>query len=330
MKSKHCVLRLTDYHPVSIGVLMRERRRYPPNQSDSPKRSGAHGSPTAPPPTTRLRRRLWRATKWAFATPLSLFGLVAGAVGIWGPLWPVDPEIRPRDPSSLVLPFVVQNKSGLIDMVEPTFRCGVDFVYAQDSLGQTVTFTGAAFVTGLGPTIKAGDSALYTCNASDLLQPRADGSLSLFGSSTKLAMYGSVYPILWKPPFRILKMCVWIGAEYRVWKWRSWPFTSKIFQWPATPTRLQWIEGPIAYSGREGDPFAELKKPTRAFGTRQILDQSGNLRSDAFQCSPTVRYPYSLTTGPGPAILVVEPVPWYRSLWQKIWQKIWQKVFDAK
>src|SRR6516165_2395575 len=29
--------------------------------------------------------------------------------------------------------------------------------------------------------------------------------------------------ILWKPPFHVLKMCVWIGGEYR-WAWRKWSF----------------------------------------------------------------------------------------------------------
>jgi hypothetical protein len=99
-----------------------------------------------------------------------------------------------------------------------------------------------------------------TCDASDLLEPRADGTLSLFGSSSRLGVYGSDQLILWKPPFHILKMCVWIGGEYR-WASRKWSFTSQIFQWPASLSSLQWIEGPVAYAGREADPFGGLKKP---------------------------------------------------------------------
>jgi hypothetical protein len=79
-------------------------------------------------------------------------------------------------------------------MNELVFRCGVDFVYAEDAVGQTVAITGAAFVTGVAPSISPNETAIYTCDASDLLEPRPDGTLSLFGSSTKLAVYGSDQP----------------------------------------------------------------------------------------------------------------------------------------
>ena len=117
-------------------------------------------------------------------------------------------------------------------------------------------------------------------------------------AATKLAVYGSHQPILWKPPFHVLKMCVWIGGEYR-WAWRKWSFTSQIFQWPASPSSLQWIEGPVAYAGREADPFAGLKKPSRQFGMRDITDAQGQLRPGAFQCNPTPQLPYALVVEPG-------------------------------
>jgi hypothetical protein len=257
-----------------------------------------------PQPQHSLGQAVWGWTKWTVATLIVIFGVIGGVVGIWGRFWPTDPDIHPRDSSSLVLPFTIRNVTGFVHINEPHLRCGVDFVYAEDSAGQTVVITDAAFVSGFGPSISPGDSIVYTCNASDLLQPRANGTLSLFGSSTKLAVYGSDQPIIWHPPFRILKMCVWIGGEYR-WAGRNWQFTSKIFQWPASPNSLQWIEGPIAYAGRDADPFSGLKKPTRAFGSRKITDDQGNLRPDAFQCSPAVRFPYALVTGPGSAMLVM-------------------------
>jgi hypothetical protein len=190
-------------------------------------------------------------------------------------------------------------------MNEPVFRCGVDFVYAEDAAGQTVVITGAAFVTGVAPSISPNETVNYTCDASDLLEPRADGTLSLFGSSSRLSVDGSDQPILWKPPFRILKMCVWIGGEYR-WASRKWSFTSQIFQWPASLSSLQWIEGPVAYAGREADPFGGLKKPIRQFGMRDITDAQGQLRQGAFQCRPKPQLPYALVVRPGePAILVM-------------------------
>jgi len=222
----------------------RKRRR----RSNTQGASAGQGSRIArlsTQPRRTLGLVIWGWTKWTVPAAIAVFGLVASFYGIrGGPPWPSDPEIHPRDPSSLVLPFKVRNTSGLVRMNELVFRCGVDFVYAEDAAGQTVAITGAAFVTGVAPSISPNETAIYTCDASDLLEPRPDGTLSLFGYSTKLAVYGSDQPILWKPPFHVLKMCVWIGGEYR-WAWRKWSLTSQIFQWPASPSSLQWIEGPV-------------------------------------------------------------------------------------
>ena len=222
-----------------------------------------------------LQKHWPRAIKWTIGAAITLFGLVAGVVGIWGPPWPVDPEIHPHDTvdgSSLVLPFIVKDRSALFDMPNVTFRCGIDLVYAEDSIGQKVIFRDEAFISGIYSVTAGGPPLNYPCNAEDLLQVRADGTLSMYGSSTidqsKLRFH---------PPWHVLKMCVWIGGEYKIMGRFPWRFTSILFQWPAAPNLPQWIEGPIAH------------EPERIPG----------LVPDALQCSETVRYPYTLTTGPG-------------------------------
>jgi hypothetical protein len=86
------------------------------------------------------------------------------------------------------------------------------------------------------------------------------------------------------------------------------------------PGLSQWVEDPVMFSGREQDPFAELKAPDRAFSiNRAIYDRYGRLSSDAMQCRTEVGGPVNaLTTGPGGAVLIFEQ-PWYKWFWTKVW-----------
>jgi hypothetical protein len=232
----------------------------------------------------------------------------------------LTPDIRPHDTvdgSSLVLPFTVKNKSGIFAMNATKFVCGVDLVYAIDSAGQVVVMRDEAFSSGIY-SIPANSSLTYPCNAAALLQVRSDGTLSAFGSSTKFVTQEGE-PIIWHPPFRILKMCIWIGGDFYLAGFVPRSFKSEIDQWPAAPTLHQWIEGPIAPPLPGQDAFANLPKPSRAFamGT-PLYDGRHQFRSSAFNCNQSLQYPYGLTTGEGQQIVVFEPMRWYQWVWHKL------------
>src|ERR1700737_4760374 len=75
----------------------------------------------------RFRHRWWfRATEWTFGIVVAAMGIVATIAGIWGPIWPTDPEIHPHDVvdgSSFILPFTVKNRSIIFDMPNVEFTC---------------------------------------------------------------------------------------------------------------------------------------------------------------------------------------------------------------
>jgi hypothetical protein len=223
-----------------------------------------------------LHRRGFQAIRWLTATTVALFAVIGGIVGIWGPPWPTDPEIHPHDTtdgSSLVLPFIVKNRSAFFDMLNVKFRCGIDLVYAEDSHGQRVGVRDTAFMSGVYSVPWGGSPINYPCDASDLLQVKEDGALTLRGSSTVMQ---SNKPQHYYPPWKILKMCVWVGGEYKVMGRIPWSFTSMIFQWPATPKLHQWIEGPIA------------REPPKE-------EQLPGFFPNALPCSEAVKFPYGLT-----------------------------------
>jgi hypothetical protein len=230
-----------------------------------------------------LISRLSSTITWIIGTPLAMLVFV---YTIFGPPWPVDPEIHAHDvnnDSSLLLHFTLVNKSGIFGMYDVHFTCGVDLVYARDALGQAVVIRDVAFATGQYSVV--GIIPLnYPCDASDLLQIRPDGSLSLHGSTTALQ---SNKETRYVAPWHIIKMCIWIGGDYHVAGLIPWRFRSAIFQWPAAPGSKQWIEGPIA------------REPPKD-------EQIPGFIPNALQCSNSIQYPYGLVSGPGRMYLIFE------------------------
>jgi hypothetical protein len=300
-----------------------------------PKKSKSRGvapAKTALEPIVRpstQRRSHWRSLRQSLATPLgkaiAILLFVLTLVGGFGGIPPLIeayenliPEIHPRDTidgSSLILPFTVRNRSGVFSIKDTTFTCGVDLVYAEDSNGQVILMKDVAFDTGVY-SIAPTKSIPYPCNASALLEVRPDGTLSVYGSSTKFVGQDS-RPITWHPPFRILKMCIWVSGTCRIVGVIPWPFTSEIDQWPAAPTLHQWIEGPIGPSLRGQDPFANLPRPSHAFSTSRAIAAHGKLLPNALECNETVTYPYMLTKDSGEAyVMFFEPPTWYMRLWR--------------
>ncbi len=210
------------------------------HQSDRARKTRSRYTPTtAAQPSLRvsLRERCWfRVGEWLFGSSIVMIGLLAGVYQLTGgPPWPSDPEIHFRDTSdgsSLILPFTIRDRSGLVDMPDVIFRCGVDLVIAQDAKGQRVVIKDVAFLSGVTSLFVGKEPIPYHCNAADVLRIRPDGSLSVYGSSTILKSSG---PQIYEPPWTIIKMCVWVGGEYKVAHILPWSFTSTIFQWPAMP-----------------------------------------------------------------------------------------------
>jgi hypothetical protein len=164
--------------------------------------------------------------------------------------------------------------------MDVNFTCGIDLVYAKDATGADLLVADAAFANGaysLGPR----ETVNFPCDASRLLQVKNDGSLRLFGSSTALENK-SGHSL--EKPFQILKMCVWVGAQYKI-AGIARNFRSKIFMWPAAQGHSQWIEGSLVPA-----------PPT--------VDGPPNRGADTLRCSPTVRVPYIFVNGPGLAGVV--------------------------
>jgi hypothetical protein len=141
-----------------------------------------------------------------------------------------------------------------------------------DIQGHWAGLDGVAFYTGT-VSVPGNATINYPCDASSLLQVRSDGTFSLRDTlSTKV-------PTPLTPPVKIMKMCIWIGGDY---KFGPLPeaFTSKLFKWPATHTSRQWIEGPTV---RDQD------RPTRML--------SNNF--DDLECRNAVDGPYVYIKGIG-------------------------------
>jgi hypothetical protein len=255
---------------------------------------------------------------------LAVLGFLTGTVYVLlgGPPWPVDPEIHPTNTtvdSSLILPFSVTNKSGLVWMNDVQMTCGVDLVYGMEADGEIFIIRDNAFITGRY-SIKPMGSIPYRCNASALLQMRENGTLSLYGSSSELMTQGGE-PIIWHSPFNIIKTRIWVGGVYKVFGLIPWSFKSEIDQWPASPVVRQWIEGPVTPPFPGQNPFAGLPEPFRIFSVgTPVYDAQHRLLPSATECNASVKYPFALTTGPGREVLVFERPPWFLWLWRKALQ----------
>ena len=164
-----------------------------------------------------------------------------------------------------------------------SFRCGIDFVRARDALGNEVFVSGAAFLSGEKTIVS---DASFECDASDLLKIRPDGSLGLRDSATVLESHAHT---IYRAPWNILKMCVWIGGDYRFMGIFPATFTSPIFQWPAKPGSRQWRMSPFI-----GDrPTEEIEEEKRR-----------GLLPGTLACPDEVRFPYALVTGKGEALFI--------------------------
>jgi hypothetical protein len=151
------------------------------------------------------------------------------------------PAIHPNnvlDASSFIMPFSIINRSDLFSITNAELTCGVDLLYFADAEGKTGYVADMGFVTGRFSIPNDGPLA-YQCNASQLAEILPDGRLSIRKSmNTKSGVF--------KPPLRIIMMCLWIGGDYKIWGIVPRRFTSTVFRWPTAKGVNQWIEGPLA------------------------------------------------------------------------------------
>ena len=161
-----------------------------------------------------------------------------------GPPWPVDPEIHSHDVVGIssfeVLPFTITNKSSLAPMRNVDLSCFVDLFYFSDANKKTGLFRDGQFQLG---TVDIPDNGPlnYKCDASDYVRIQADGAV-LMGFQGGQGM--KTDPGAFKPPLKILKMCLIISGKYKLFG-IPFSFRSRMFQWPAIPGANQWIEGPV-------------------------------------------------------------------------------------
>jgi hypothetical protein len=238
-------------------------------------------------------RKLLHPIVWIIGTLIIAgIALIAGTYLLAdGPPWPTDPEIHPRDTvdgSSLIVPLTVRNRSGLFALRHVSFRCGVDLLFAADADNHGFVIRDTAAVTGTN-SVPSNTPLDYRCDLSKLFRTNADRSLTVYESASG----GGEHNNRFKLPFRIIKMCIWVGGKYRVAGALTVSFTSKIFQWPAAPDRHRWIEGPVAGLQPDWEQNAEART---------------GLISGTLQCSDSVRYPYALVTENGYQTISSDPM----------------------
>lgn len=239
---------------------------------------------------------------WVIIGAIGVIGSALAAISriLGGPPWPVEPEIHFRDTndgSSLRLPFEIANRSGFT-MPRVSFRCGVQFYRAVDASGNEVGGGDVVFTNG---TKSISTTATFDCDAADLLRIRPDGSLAYRNSSTVLEARRR---IIYKAPWRIVKMCVWVEGSYNF--AGVWPvaFISHMFQWPAKPGSHQWREGPFV--GER--PPEEIEEEKRLGLVPGIL-----------ACPDERLFPYALVEEAGMARLVFDPKQMIAPLGEPPW-----------
>ena len=183
-----------------------------------------------PPRTRRLLGVAVGAAGWVFAE----IAAIASIDAVWGPIWPTDPVIHPKDTvnaSMMILPFTVQNRSVVFPIKDAEFTCGVGQAYIVDSKGDVLSVPDLA-VANDTHSISPGATINYACDALRIAKISSQGE----------------EPIIYK-------MCIWVAMDYQVFDWLPWRrhFASVMFQWPAIQGQNQWQEGPTLH---EGDPQA--------------------------------------------------------------------------
>lgn len=218
------------------------------------------------------------------AVMIAVISVLANLVGLIGPFWPTRPEVQFRDTvdaGSFVLPFKMTNRSTLFNIENMHIACGVDLFYFIDVNGITGVLRDAKF--DLGPmSIDRGSFINYPCTASSYLQLMPDYSF-LIGLPAGERMTSA--PSNFRGPLRIVKMCLWISGTYKTFGYPI-SFSSKMFQWPATPGGHQWIEGTISPDLPNEAWIPANSRIGVAWAMRNLLtpDKSGFLPG-ALQCT---------------------------------------------
>ena len=84
----------------------------------------------------------------------------------------------------------------------------------------------------------------YYCGAERYVHVQPDGSL-IIGTEVPLNLPKARASGVFRPPLTIVKMCMWIGGDYKIFGVVTHRFTTPIFQWPVEPGVNQWSEGAI-------------------------------------------------------------------------------------
>jgi hypothetical protein len=193
-----------------------------------------------------------------------------------------DPDIHPHDtidPSSFNVPFNVINKSMWVPMTNVKLSCGIDLLYFIDADRKTGILKDVVFSTGEVSVLR-GKPIQYHCDASRFVHLEPAGSLTT-GFPSGQAM--KTKPAAFRPPLTVVKMCVGVGGEYKIFGFTH-RFSTAMFQWPLQPGLNQWIEGWITTDDSNDRWIPEL---VGAWGLRAIVDNDRNLLPGALQCTPT-------------------------------------------
>jgi hypothetical protein len=90
-----------------------------------------------------------------------------------------------------------------------------------------------------------------------------------------------------KPPLKIVKMCLVIGGEYKL-LWIPISFQSRMLRWPAIPGDPQWIEGLVTPDLPNETWTSPNRRIGSAWGTRWLMNEGKtSYPPDAFRCTGT-------------------------------------------
>jgi hypothetical protein len=237
-------------------------------------------APSIPP--TRMHRRLLTAAKVVFGMLVTFFGIVGGIYGIWGPLWPTDPEIKFQNAlrdSSFILPFALRDKS-ILPMNNVAMTCGVDLYFFSDANGLTGAFRDGQFNDQI-ISIGRDQPTNYTCDASNFISLTEDYSVLL---GFPAGQHMKTRPSNFRPPLTVVKMCVYLKGAYRL-GLKGESFTSSMFQWPAAPGLKQWIEGPIVNDLPSEAWLPPHNQIGAVWALRQMMSPWKDFLPTALQCS---------------------------------------------
>ena len=143
-------------------------------------------------------RRLWLASKWVAGTVMTLLGLGATVVALWGPFWPTAPIFSPGYPSNsspFDVPFTVYNKSIIFPINDVTITCSVEnvkfTVFSKE--GSISEFNDITTKVLERNYIKANDSSSYTCPLFKIIIIKPDPILK-YAKIEFLSEYDSPWP----------------------------------------------------------------------------------------------------------------------------------------